>query len=93
MIDMTIYELVKHIKYIVLEEKDVDKAVNVVWSVKHEDGTPITNAEIRKIIQMLKGEIEASNGGFYLIESDNSALLILINAIEAKLKGRNNDGK
>ena len=92
MIDMTIYELVKHIKYIVLEEKDVDKAVNVVWSVKHEDGTPITNAEIRKIIQMLKGEIEAPNGGFYLIESDNSALLSLISAIENKLKGRNNNG-
>lgn len=89
---MTIYELVEKVKHIALEEHDIDKAVNFLLSVKHEDGTPISNAEIKKIIQRLKGKIEAPNGGFYLMESDNSALLSLISAIENKLKGRNNNG-
>ena len=90
---MTIYELVEKVKHIALEEHDIDKAVNLLLSVTHEDGTPISNAEIRKIIQILKGKIEAPNGGFYLMESDNSALLSLIDAIENKLKGRTNNGQ
>lgn len=89
---MNIYDLVKKIKRIALEEHDLDKAVNLLLSVKHEDGTSISNAEIRKIVQILKGRVEAQNGGFYLMESDNSALLSLISAIENKLKGRNNNG-
>lgn len=45
---MTIYELVEKVKHIALEEHDIDKAVNFLLSVKHEDGTPISNAEIKK---------------------------------------------
>ena len=89
---MTIYELVEKVKHIALEEHDIEKAVNLLLSVKHKDGTPISNAEIREIIQRTKEEIEDPNGEFYLIESDNSALLSLISAIENKLKGRNNNG-
>ena len=87
---MTLYEFAEHLRAILVQNNGVQRVVNEIKNIRHENGTPLSDEEKQQFITYLQGRRYSPDGRLIITDSDNSAFIRLVQTVSQTLsKGGN----
>lgn len=89
---MDIAQFADSLKTLLYQDGDINEIARKILTARYTDGRLLSDEDIEYVLSVLRYGKPNSNGYICLNESDNSALLELVNAIEKKVKEGKNNG-
>lgn len=82
---MTLYEFAEYLRTLLGQMNGVQRVVDEIRTIRHEDGTPLSDREKQQIITYLQGRKYTQDGRLIITDSDNSAFIRLVQAVSQTL--------